>query len=138
MVLKLFRASAIVAAVLAASAWELNGREALAVGPGVTDGALFQNYYVPPDPNWGLGAQLYVSPRPTPPMVGQTYITYQPLMPHEFLYGHHRTYRRPNPDGSVTRVRVGWQSTFFPHIPFLAEGKYHDQPRLPFAIGKGP
>ena len=53
---------------------------------------LFYNYYVGPSVYGGQPAQLYVSPRPTPPFVGHTYITYQPLMPHEFLYKHCRCY----------------------------------------------
>lgn len=52
---------------------------------------LFYNYYVGPP---GLPAAMFVSPRPVPTFVGQTYITYQPLMPNEFLYRHHRVYRR--------------------------------------------
>ena len=52
---------------------------------------LFYNYYVGPP---GQPAQAFVSPRPTPPFVGHTYITYQPLQPNEFLYWHHRVYRR--------------------------------------------
>ena len=73
---------------------------------------LFYNYYVPPVPCscYGAeGAELYVSPRPTPPLVGHTYITYQPLMPHEFLYKHHRCYYRDNgPYAGVTRAHVFW------------------------------
>ena len=73
---------------------------------------LFYNYYVPPVPCscYGAeGAELYVSPRPTPPLVGHTYITYQPLMPHELLYKHHRCYYRDNgPYAGVTRAHVFW------------------------------
>jgi hypothetical protein len=54
---------------------------------------LFYNYYAWPSCT-DVGAELYVSPRPVPPLVGHTYITYQPLMPHEMLYTHHRTYHR--------------------------------------------
>jgi hypothetical protein len=68
---------------------------------------LFYNYYAQPGYN-GLGAELYVSPRPTPPLVGHTYVTYQPLMPHEFLHTHHRTYVRQHPGGGHTRTRVTW------------------------------
>ena len=57
-----------------------------------TPGDLFYNYYVPPVGPGSVGAELYPCPRPTPPLVGHTYITYQPLMPHEFLYKHHRHY----------------------------------------------
>jgi hypothetical protein len=69
---------------------------------------LFYNYYVPPTCG-GVGAQLYLSPRPVPPHVGNTYITYQPLMPHEFLYHHHRTYHRYYNSGQgLTRTSVKW------------------------------
>lgn len=56
---------------------------------------LFYNYYVRPSPRaGGVGADLYVAPVESPPHVGHTYYTYQPLMPHEFMYPHCRTYRR--------------------------------------------
>ena len=58
-----------------------------------TPGDLFYNFYSPPVGYGSVGAQLYPCPRPTPPMVGHTYVTYQPLMPHEFLYKHHRVYK---------------------------------------------
>ena len=35
---------------------------------------------------------MYIAPYPTPPLVGHTYVTYQPLMPQEYLYKHHRSY----------------------------------------------
>jgi hypothetical protein len=74
---------------------------------------LFYNYYAAPVPcstNPGaVGAQLYVSPRPVPPWVGHTYITYPPLLPHEFLYHHRRTYYRGHgPHGGLTRTTVRW------------------------------
>jgi hypothetical protein len=53
-------------------------------------GDLFYNYY-----SQGLcdrTAEMYPSPYPTPMIAGQTYITYQPLMPHEYMYKHHRSY----------------------------------------------
>jgi len=67
------------------------------------------NYYVPPGGCGGPGAQLYVCPLPTPPWVGHTYVPYQPLMPHEFLYRHCRTYYRRNPGSGWTRTWVQWQ-----------------------------
>ncbi len=70
---------------------------------------LFYNYYVPPVGPNSVGAELYVSPRPTPPRVGHTYITYQPLMPHEFLYKHHRHYTTIHPDAPRTRTSVHWR-----------------------------
>ena len=67
------------------------------------------NYYAgPAQQAGGTAAQLYVSPRPTPPLVGHTYVTYQPLMPHEFLYGHHRTYSAVHPDGGWVRTNVSY------------------------------
>jgi hypothetical protein len=72
-------------------------------------GDLFYNYYVPPCPWSGTGAQLYVAPRPAPLYVGHTYFTYQPLLPHEFLYRHHRTYWNFHADGDVTRTLVSWE-----------------------------
>ena len=69
---------------------------------------LFYNYYVPAGSQGGVPAQLYLSPRPTPRLVGHTYVTYQPLMPHEFLYPHRRKYWRKNPDGGWTSTSVCW------------------------------
>ncbi|MHB1036015.1 MAG: hypothetical protein ACYC35_16385 [Pirellulales bacterium] len=69
---------------------------------------LFTNYYVPAYAD-GVGAELYLCPRPTPPLVGHTYITYQPLMPHEFLYKHSRSYRTYHPDAGWTRTYVSWR-----------------------------
>ena len=70
---------------------------------------LFYNYYVPPTCG-GTGAELYISPRPIPPHVGHTFITYQPLMPHEFLYHHKRTYHRYYNGGQgLTRTSVKYR-----------------------------
>lgn len=57
---------------------------------------LFYNHYADAACG-GVPAKLYVSPRPTPPFVGHTYITYEPLMPHENLYRHCRTYYSYDP-----------------------------------------
>lgn len=72
------------------------------------NGGLFYNFYASPDPGGRQAAQMYLSPRPTPPLVGHTYITYQPLMPHEFLYRHRRTYVRSHPCAGPTVTRVRW------------------------------
>ncbi len=74
-----------------------------------TSGDLFYNYYVPPVGYGSVGAQLYPCPRPTPPLVGHTYVTYQPLMPSEFLYQHHRVYRTVHEDAPPTRTSVHWR-----------------------------
>lgn len=69
---------------------------------------LFYNFYVPPTCG-GVGAALYPAPLPVPAYVGQTYITYQPFMPHEFLYQHHRSYHRYYNEGrGLTRTCVHW------------------------------
>ena len=75
---------------------------------------LFYNYYAWPSCT-GLGAELYISPRPVPPWVGHTYITYQPLYPHEFLYGHHRTYHRYYNGGQgLNRTHVSYHTSWLP------------------------
>lgn len=72
---------------------------------------LFYNHYAAPACG-GVPAKLYLSPRPAPELVGHTYITYEPLMPHEFLYHHHRTYYSYDPGrrvpSNVTRVWWMW------------------------------
>jgi len=79
-----------------------------AAGRESAPGDLFYNFYVPPVGYQSVGAELYPCPRPVPPLVGYTYITYQPLMPHEFLYHHHRTYTYYHADGGKTRTTVCW------------------------------
>ena len=70
---------------------------------------LFANYFVGNNCG-GYGAAMYVSPLPVPPHVGHTFITYQPLMPHEFLYRHHRTYHRYYDGGmGLTRTSVRYR-----------------------------
>ncbi|MBN1394944.1 MAG: hypothetical protein JW959_07970 [Pirellulales bacterium] len=72
-------------------------------------GDLFYNFYVPPVGYGSVGAQLYPCPRPVPAWVGHTYITYQPLMPHEFLYRHKRIYKTKHVDAPKTRTKVRWR-----------------------------
>lgn len=67
---------------------------------------LFYNYYVGPP---GVPAQMYLCPRPTPPLVGHTWITYQPLMPHEFMYKHSRKYYQYYRDGSYTQASIRYR-----------------------------
>ncbi|TWT94860.1 hypothetical protein Pla108_37110 [Botrimarina colliarenosi] len=66
---------------------------------------LFYNYYVGPQPS-GAAAQMYISPRPVPAAMGHTYTTYQPFMPHEMMYKHHRSYWTHNPGAGWTRTKV--------------------------------
>ena len=77
---------------------------------------LFYNYYVGNNCG-GMGAQLYLSPRPVPQFVGNTYITYQPLMPHEFMYTHGRTYHRSYNGGlGLTRTHVHYGHSIFGQV----------------------
>jgi hypothetical protein len=69
---------------------------------------LFYNYYMPGTCG-GVPAAMYLAPQPVPPLVGHTYYTYQPFMPHELLYPHHRSYYRYYDNGrGLTRTHVSW------------------------------
>jgi hypothetical protein len=71
---------------------------------------VFYNYYVPG--NGGVPAQAYPAPLPAPAVAGWTYYTYQPLMPHEFLYHHRRTYYQYYDQGrGLNRTTVRWYGT---------------------------
>jgi hypothetical protein len=66
---------------------------------------LFANYQVGPNPS-GTAAPMYISPQPVPAHVGHTYTTYQPLMPHEYLYKHTRSHYAYAPGCGWTRSKV--------------------------------
>ncbi len=71
-----------------------------------------------------MPAALYVAPRPVPPVVGQTYFTYQPFMPHELLYQHHRSYYRYYDCGrGLTRTHISWYRA--PVSGFVGEMIHH-------------
>jgi hypothetical protein len=78
---------------------------------------LFSNYYVGPGSGCyggmhgaGYGAALYMAPHPVPPHVGHTFYTYEPFMPHEMLYRHHKTYHYYYNGGrGMTRASVHWR-----------------------------
>ncbi|MBX3425727.1 MAG: hypothetical protein KF688_08615 [Pirellulales bacterium] len=84
---------------------------------------LFGQYYEGPDPS-GATAQMYVSPVPVPPNVGHTYTTYQPLMPHEYLYRHTRSHYAHVPGAGWTRakVRYGTAGLRLDHLWWKAQG----------------
>ncbi|TWT90933.1 hypothetical protein Mal64_13320 [Pseudobythopirellula maris] len=67
---------------------------------------LFYNEYVAPGPGGGPPAEMYVAPGPVPAHVGHTYTTYQPFMPHEYLYGHMRSYQTHHAGSGWTRTNV--------------------------------
>jgi hypothetical protein len=66
---------------------------------------LFANYYEGPNPS-GVPVGMYVSPRPVPAYVGHTYTTYQPYMPHEYLYAHTRSHYAYCPGAGWSRAKV--------------------------------
>lgn len=69
---------------------------------------LFYNYYVPATCG-GVPAAMYLAPQPVPAWVGHTYYTYQPVLPHELLYQHHRHYYRYYDQGrGLTRTAISW------------------------------
>ncbi len=70
---------------------------------------LFANYQVGPNPS-GAAAQMYVSPLPVPARVGHTYTTYQPLMPHEYLYKHTRSHYAYQPGCGWSRSKVRYRT----------------------------
>jgi hypothetical protein len=102
------RSGLAVAAVLAVLAAFGGASSSAIAGEVHATSDLFYNYYVPPCYPGNPGAELYTCPVPTPEYVGHTWITYQPLMPHEFLYQHHRSYVTAHPDCSTTRTHVRW------------------------------
>jgi hypothetical protein len=67
---------------------------------------LFYNYYAQPGPFYNTPSKMYVSPLPVPAHVGHTWVTYQPFMPHEYLYRHQRGYYNYNPGAGWTRTNV--------------------------------
>jgi len=71
---------------------------------------LFYNLYLAG--NGGSPAAAYPAPYPTPAVVGHSYYTYQPLMPQEMLYKHHRTYHQSYNNGmGLNRTSVVWGGT---------------------------
>ncbi len=70
---------------------------------------LFYNLYEGPDPS-GTAVGMYPSPRPVPPHVGWTYTTYQPYMPHEYLYRHTRSHYAHVPGAGWSRAKVRYRT----------------------------
>ena len=74
-----------------------------------TPARLFYNYYAPTQ-GGGIPAGIYPAPRQVPLAVGHTYNTYQPLMPHEFMYRHYRAYHHYYNNGmGFTRTSVRYR-----------------------------
>ena len=72
--------------------------------------AILRYNYNAPTQGGGNPALIYPAPRQVPPIVGHTYNTYQPLMPHEFLYRHYRAYHHYYNNGmGFTRTSVRYK-----------------------------
>ncbi len=63
-------------------------------GPDTPSPDLFYNYYQSANAGATHAAKMYPAPHPTHPVTGQTYFTYQPFLPHEYMYTHNRSYYR--------------------------------------------
>jgi hypothetical protein len=85
---------------------------------------LFYNYYEGPNPS-GTATGMYVSPRPVPPHVGWTYTTYQPYMPHEYLYKHTRSHYAWNPGAGWSRSKIRYRThgLRLQHMAYNANGE---------------
>ena len=71
---------------------------------------VFHNFYQPG--NGGSPAGAFPAPFPTPHRIGHQYTTYQPFMPNEWLYMHHRTYHQSYNQGmGLNRTKVHWYGT---------------------------
>ena len=69
----------------------------------------FYNYYSPTQ-GGGIPSVIYPAPRQVPLNIGHTYNTYQPLMPHELLYRHNRSYHNYYPNGAgFTRTFIRYR-----------------------------
>lgn len=99
---------------------------------------LFYNFYEGPNPS-GTATAMYVSPRPVPAYVGHTYITYQPFMPHEYLYKHTRTHYSYGCGAGWSRakIRYGTHGLWADHWWWIVKGEHPSLPRPPVALGVG-
>lgn len=84
---------------------------------------LFANYYEGPNPS-GTATAMYVSPRPVPVHVGHTYTTYQPWMPHEYLYRHTRSHYAHHPGCGWSRAKIRYRThgLWLDHWWWMAKG----------------
>ena len=85
---------------------------------------LFYNYYAQPGPYNGAAAGIYPSPGPVPPRVGWTWVTYQPFMPHEYMYAHQRSYYTYNRGAGWTRTNVRYGTAGLRHSNWAADLNY--------------
>lgn len=56
---------------------------------------IFNNYYLQAGMD-GTAASMYPAPYHVPANVGRSFYTYEPLLPHEYMYRHDRVYYTPH------------------------------------------
>ena len=84
---------------------------------------MFYNYYQGGGAS-GEPTAMYPAPLSSvPSRVGHTHVTYQPLMPHEFLYPHARRYSRY--DSALSPLPVNTTKVKWMHRP-LVQGRVLD------------
>jgi hypothetical protein len=95
-------------------------------------GDLFYNFYEGPNPS-GTTTAMYVSPRPVPVHVGHTYTTYQPFMPHEYLYRHTRSHYSYCPGAGWSRAKIRYRTggLWVDHWWHSMKGPAHDLIQMP-------
>jgi len=74
---------------------------------------LFYNFYATGGDCYGQlpasTAGMYPAPYPAPALGGHVYYTYQPFLPHEHMYAHHRVYHRHYNGGmGLARTKAVW------------------------------
>ncbi len=119
MAIKYLRRGLAASLVLAVAALLTNGFPA-AAGDHLVAGDVSYNYYAQP----GAMAPMYPAPLPTPPLVGHTTFTYQPLLPHEFLYDHARTYVAHQPGSGLNVTHVHWNTRRLPAVVHILIGPH--------------
>ena len=67
------------------------------------------------------------APRPVPPYVGHTWVTYQPFMPHEFLYKHSRSYYTYNRGAGWRRTNVRYGTCGLRHQDWCDQDALPDE-----------
>ena len=77
-------------------------------GPDANSPDLFYNYYQGANAEHTAG--MYPAPYAIPSITGQTYFTYQPFLPHEYMYTHSRSYyRMANFNQGLNRTHVTYK-----------------------------
>lgn len=97
---------------------------------------LFANYYEGPNA-CDVPVAMYPSPRPVPMHVGHTYTTYQPFMPHEYLYRHTRTHYAYQCGSGWSRAKIRYRThgLWADHWWWIVKGERPKLPSPPLGMG---